>query len=110
MDPIKAAAIYEQNSGKNPQSALTLAKMLLKGDEIPKNPVKAISLLEQAKAMDPDLAPTVDYLLGTTLVNSLAEKFIDKQAELNSLKEQAAQICFNGDSDEDEDSDEEFEP
>lgn len=43
-----------------------------------------------------------------TLVDSLAQKFIDKQAELNYLKEQAAQVCFNGESD--EDSDEEFEP
>lgn len=43
-----------------------------------------------------------------TLVNSLAQKFIDKQAELNFLKEQAAQVCFNGESD--EESDEEFEP
>lgn len=97
---VKASDIYEQNSGKNAWSAFTLAKMLLKGDEIPKDPDKAILLLENAKALDPKIAPIVDYTLGVTYMydndvcdSELAKKYLTSAAQAGN--EQAQKLIDN---------------
>lgn len=87
-DAAKAAGIYERNSEKNAWSAITLAKMLLKGDEIPKDSAKAISLLKKAKKLDENAAPYADYTLGAAFMfdndirdSELAEKYLTLSAQ-----------------------------
>lgn len=84
----RAAEIYERNSEKNAWSAITLAKMLLKGDEIPKDSAKAISLLKKAKRLDEKAAPYADYTLGAAFLfdndirdGELAEKYLTLSAQ-----------------------------
>ncbi len=86
-DPKRAAKILEQNSDKSAWSAFMLAKMLLKGDEVPKNTDKAISLLNKAKAMDGKLS-AIDYTLGATYMfdsdvrdSKLAMKYLTSSAQ-----------------------------
>jgi len=87
-DPKRAAEIYERNSDKNAFSALMLAKMLIKGDEVPKNIDKAISLLDKAKAMDGKLSADIDYTLGAMYMfdsdvrdSKLAIKYLTSSAQ-----------------------------